>query len=244
MAIGLMSLNANSQCTAVATLSEDFNNFKKFPDYCWSGTIAQDCVDIDKPAGGDMRIALFSFYNATDPIYLITPELSSINGKNVLKFEIESGSTVGSTVQVGTLTDPTDFSSFVAAEPSFTVTGAMTHTSIPIQPVSGHKYVAIKFTPTAQYKLLYVDDVEWSASASNSTFDLNEVKVYPNPTSKIFNVESTLDIAKIEVFDASGRKVLTTTDKEINLQNASNGLYLVTVTTNDGAQGTYKLIKN
>lgn len=238
-----MSFNANSQCSAVSTLSEDFNSFKKFPDKCWSGTTAIDCVDVDKPAGGDVRIALFSFYNATDPIYLVTPELSTINEKNVLTFSIESGSTVGSTVQVGTVADPTNLSGFVAAEPSFTVTGAMTHTSVPIKYVNGHKYVAIKFTPTAQYKLLYVDDVKWSASASNCTFDLNKVKVYPNPTSGLFNLDTELDIKQIEIFNSVGQKVLTSYDKEINLQHAANGLYTISITTSNGSTGSYKLLK-
>lgn len=242
MAVGLISFTAHSQCTAVATLSEDFQTLKKWPGKCWSGS-DEPFVDVMGLPGGNVVISMFSFNKPTDLIYLITPELSTINGKNVFKFDIIAGSTIGITAQIGTMSNNKDFSTFVAAEPAFTVTGPKTYTSAPIKAINGHKYVAIKLTPTANAQSLNIDNVEWNTTAGTHTFDLSKVHVYPNPTSGTFRVDSQLDIKQIEVYNSVGQRILVTDEKEINLQNAANGLYIVTVTAADGGQGTYKLVK-
>src|SRR5690606_31770862 len=112
---------------------------------------------------------------------------------------------------------------------------------IPANP--GHKYIAFKFTYTGIHQGVTIDNVKWTTTASAPKFDTSKVTVYPNPTTGIFNVESDLDIKQMEVYNSLGQKVLTTSNRHINLQTAANGLYFVTVITNDRAQASYKLIK-
>jgi len=237
LAIGLVSFNANSQCTAVATFNETFNGATALPA-CWanSGTIY---------FMGNNAATLYSGFapNTTAGVtYLISPELSTIDGNHFLEYVLTTAAPNNNgSLEIGTMSDNTDVSTFVAI-PTPTPNGG-TYTTTAIAANSGHKYIAFKFSYTGQHQGVTIDNVEWKTTLNTPKFDTSKVTVYPNPTSGIFNVESTLNIAQIEVYNSTGQKVLTTANKEINLQSAANGLYFVTVTTNEGTQGTYKLIK-
>ena len=77
---------------------------------------------------------------------------------------------------------------------------------------------------------------------------LNEnIKIYPNPTTGIFSIQSTLDEnVKVEIFDILGKQVLKTytVGKGINNINASDlskGVYLLKLINEKGST-TQKLI--
>jgi hypothetical protein len=77
---------------------------------------------------------------------------------------------------------------------------------------------------------------------------LHSVRVYPNPTTGFFTIESPeADIESIEITDISGRIVLHSASSElspvIDLGNAANGLYYVKVKTGAGT-AVYRLIRN
>ena len=79
-------------------------------------------------------------------------------------------------------------------------------------------------------------------------FSLNEnIKIYPNPTTGIFSIQSTLDEnVKVEIFDILGKQVLKTytVGKGINNINASDlskGVYLLKLINEKGST-TQKLI--
>ncbi|WLD23624.1 GEVED domain-containing protein [Flavobacterium dauae] len=230
-------------CTAVATIDEDFETFTAFPENCWTSNKSTPMADLDADkTSANQFISLYSFMSANDPIYLVTPELSTIDGNHLLEFDIVSTNAASSNIEVGTMTDNTDFSTFVPVGTAFNLTVG-THSSAYIPANAGHKYVAIKFTSNGQHQAVSIDNVKWTTTAATPTFDTSKVTVYPNPTTGIFNVESDLDIKQMEVYNSLGQKILTTTNRQINLQTAANGLYFVTVTTNNGAQASYKLIK-
>ena len=233
-----------SPCTQVATIDEDFETFTTFPENCWLSNKTSPMAELDSNAtSGNHFISLYSFMSANEPIYLVSPELSTIDGNHLLEFDIVSTNAPLSNIEVGTMTNNTDFSTFLPVGTSFNPTVA-THSSAFIPASAGHKYIAIKYIPNGQHQAVSIDNVKWKTTASSPKFDTSKVMVYPNPTSGIINVDSTLNIAQVEIYNATGQKVLTTTNKEINLQSAANGLYFVTVTTNEGLQGTYKIIKN
>lgn len=235
LAVGLVSFNANSQCTAVSSINETFDAITTMPN-CWtkSGNVlfmgnAAVMYSGGAPTTGGV-------------IYLISPELSTIDGNHLLEYVLTTASpNNNAALEIGTMSDNADFTTFSAITTPTPNGGIYTTAAIPAN--SGHKYIAFKFTYTGVHQGVTIDNVEWKTALSTPKFDTSKVTVYPNPTSGIFNVESTLNIAQIEVFNSTGQKVLATTNKEINLQNAANGLYFVTVTTNEGTQGTYKLIK-
>jgi hypothetical protein len=60
------------------------------------------------------------------------------------------------------------------------------------------------------------------------------VKVFPNPTNGIVQIESVDPIEHIIVYNAMGQKMMDTTNSTIDLQTMSNGLYHIAVYTQSG----------
>jgi len=80
-------------------------------------------------------------------------------------------------------------------------------------------------------------------AASSDTFDTDKVKIYPNPTTGMFFIDTDISVKSIEIYNTSGQRILTTNQKNINLENAANGLYIVNVYAADGTHASYKIIK-
>ena len=71
----------------------------------------------------------------------------------------------------------------------------------------------------------------------------HETKLYPNPTSGLFTVEGNSN-AKVEIYNLVGQKVYEAegTMVNINATNWNKGIYLVSITDNNGAIETKKLV--
>lgn len=235
----------DSNCEAVDTFLETFEDFTAFPEKCWSSDKAAPYADIDTHNNSQV-FRFYSFFSASDPIYLVSPEVTTIDGNHLLSFDIagvEANATT-TTLQVGTLSDNTDFSTFSPIETAFNPIDGTTHTTIAIPANPGHKYIAIKYTPDNMHQAVFVDNIEWKATtAGTDKFDSNKVKIYPNPTSGIFYIDTEIEVQTIEVYNISGQRIALTPQKEINLQNAANGVYIVNVIATDGTHATYKVIK-
>ncbi len=81
-----------------------------------------------------------------------------------------------------------------------------------------------------------------------STDDFNALSfnVYPNPTTGIINVETTEQLSAYTIYDATGRMVrerMFDSSNQINLENASNGVYFIRIITVEGNAGTVKVVK-
>ena len=70
---------------------------------------------------------------------------------------------------------------------------------------------------------------------------LSEVKVYPNPTSGKFTVD-TENFEGVEVYDVSGRLIIKSALKTIDLEEQSKGLYLLKINAN-GTTQEFKVFK-
>lgn len=234
--------NPSNPCAPMQTLSETFDSFTTFPENCWTGNFPSNPNTLIKGTT-NKTLQLYSG-GLTNDLIIVSPEVSTIDGQHALSFDIpDMQNAAGVTLQVGTMTDNTDFSTFSAVEPAFTPVAGTTHVTAKIPANNGHKYVAIKFIHGGGHKVVQLDNIEWSATLNSPTFNTDMVKVFPNPTSGILYLDSELDIARIEVYNTLGQKILTTGHKEINLQHASEGLYVVTVITHNGARASYKIIK-
>jgi len=236
----------STPCTAVQTFLEDFETFTTFPENCWTSNKKAPYIDLNKDAKtGNHSINFYSFFNAADPVYLVSPEVSTIDGQHFLSFDITGveANAVTTTLQVGTLSDPADFTTFSAVETAFNPTvGPHATAAVPANP--GHKYLAIKYTPNAQHQALFIDNVEWrTATAATGDFDVRSVKIYPNPTSGLFYIETEAAVKSIEVYNTAGQRILKTNRKEIDLSQAANGLYIVNVHTPGGTVASYRLVK-
>ncbi len=93
-----------------------------------------------------------------------------------------------------------------------------------------------------------IDNFVIESVASVVDSSLNTISIYPNPSSGIFTIErSNQEDLKIEVFNITGKRIYSKTNivstiTSINLQNVSNGVYFVILTT-ENQRITKKLIK-
>lgn len=229
-------------CTAVQTFLETFETFTAFPENCWTANYP-NYPTVDLNGTTNKAIQLYSG-NQPNDIILVSPEVSTIDGQHQLVFDIVSTNGAGTTVQIGTMTDNTDFSTFAVVGAPFTPSVG-SHSTQAIPANAGHKYVAIRFIHGGGHgKVLVVDNVEWKqVTASNDKFDADKVKIYPNPTTGMFFIDTDIDVKSIEIYNTSGQRILKTNQKNINLENASNGLYIVNVYATDGTHASYKIIK-
>ena len=79
-------------------------------------------------------------------------------------------------------------------------------------------------------------------SVNNSYF--TNLSVYPNPTKDVLNFRFDKRIDKIQVYNLSGKIVLSETDSEfINLEYLSNGFYLIKISADENSE-YIKVMKN
>jgi hypothetical protein len=64
-------------------------------------------------------------------------------------------------------------------------------------------------------------------------FKTNKITLFPNPASKILNINTELPLDKITMTDLTGKKVLETNSKTINVESIAKGLYMVEVLYGD-----------
>ena len=80
----------------------------------------------------------------------------------------------------------------------------------------------------------------------NAEFEINKLKVYPNPTVDILNVSYAEPISKVEVFNMIGQHIFSvvsnTNDVQIDMARYASGTYLIKVTIADITK-TVKVIK-
>ena len=68
-----------------------------------------------------------------------------------------------------------------------------------------------------------------------------DVQLYPNPTTDIVNIRiDGLDYQGVEVYNLQGRKIIETTDTQVDLTAFPQGMYLFKAV---GHSQTYKIIK-
>lgn len=84
----------------------------------------------------------------------------------------------------------------------------------------------------------------FNSTLSSQNFNMKSLKasIYPNPTSNNFTIEMENDVKSIEIYSLQGQKVLTTTNKNVNVSNLSKGIYLIRIEDVDNAVATQKLI--
>ncbi|WP_299683311.1 T9SS type A sorting domain-containing protein [uncultured Dokdonia sp.] len=72
----------------------------------------------------------------------------------------------------------------------------------------------------------------------------NNIRLYPNPTISILNIEllSEVELQAIEVFSVTGKKVMTAQDTSIDFSSLVKGMYFARITTNKGVI-TKKIVK-
>lgn len=95
-----------------------------------------------------------------------------------------------------------------------------------------------------------LDDFVINGVLSNESFEANQIAIFPNPSSGIFNIAfGNLNPKQIEVYDISGKIIKQKNQFEgnsqtnIDLSNASNGVYFIKISTENNTF-TKRIIKN
>ncbi|PQJ78628.1 T9SS type A sorting domain-containing protein [Polaribacter porphyrae] len=91
------------------------------------------------------------------------------------------------------------------------------------------------------------DDANWSdncsATASITNFNKIDISIYPNPATKLIQIEVNTFIKKGIIYNWIGQKVKTFKDKNIDVSNLNKGVYLLKIETESGKIGLRKMIK-
>jgi len=79
-------------------------------------------------------------------------------------------------------------------------------------------------------------------SSPNFTQNNLKLSIYPNPATDVLNIELESELKSIEIYSLQGQKVITSSQKQINISSLSKGMYLVKVTNADNNSASQKLI--
>ena len=65
--------------------------------------------------------------------------------------------------------------------------------------------------------------------------EMEMISVYPNPTQDVIYIgaNNDLSVQRVEVFNVTGQKVMSSTESVINVSELGAGMYIVRVTTDD-----------
>lgn len=70
----------------------------------------------------------------------------------------------------------------------------------------------------------------------------NMASIYPNPVSGVLNIQTEEMINSVCVFSLSGQLLLKSNDKQVIVEDLVNGIYLITITTENGVT-THRFVK-
>ncbi|MFV0468324.1 MAG: T9SS type A sorting domain-containing protein [Dysgonomonas sp.] len=71
----------------------------------------------------------------------------------------------------------------------------------------------------------------------------NDFKVYPNPFNSTINIQSAQKPISNQIFDLSGKKIYNNSGYQIDLNNISNGVYILKTVLENGEIATEKIVK-
>ncbi len=81
----------------------------------------------------------------------------------------------------------------------------------------------------------------------NSIFE-NNINIFPNPSNGIFTVKTSLNNSTYKIYNLIGQHVksglINNGSNSIDLRNSIDGVYFMTIQTENGEKNGYKLIKN
>lgn len=232
---------ANAQ---VATIEEDFSSFSSqaFPQNGWNKSDLPEFTRFEP----NQYIRTYSLFG-TDPVYIITPELISIDGIKSLKFETW-GTSIGD-VQIGVTSDPNTANiakNFKPVSQLYPISTS-THNTYEVKiPKSDAKYIVFKLMPAGPHTSLRLDNIyykEHSLSTSEITNKSTPKFAVDNTKNKIIFADN--NIQSIKIFSANGslisnEKVL---QNQVNISKLNSGVYFIILEDNNGNITKSKFIK-
>jgi len=86
---------------------------------------------------------------------------------------------------------------------------------------------------------------EYDPSLGINDVVLNEydIKLYPNPTTSILNIEMTQNLKQVSIYSVLGSEVLRTQNETIDVSGLSNGIFLIKIEDENGNVSTKRFVK-
>lgn len=228
-------------CVAQEALNEDFEAFEddELAEKCWTVNSTGPFINIDGTT--DKYVSFYSFTSAGVAAYLISPELTTIDGAHKLSFDTvkQLASAPGNTtIQVGTVSDLADMTTFVGLETIYTAAAeSATYSNIVIPATENHKYIAFKITADGAHVAIELDNITWTEVVAGLE-DLNKTSfsIYPNPTAdKNVTISHNLDTkGSVNIYSITGAKVYSgelnaSGAQNLNLSSLTAGMYIVKI---------------
>lgn len=136
---------------------------------------------------------------------------------------------------------------------SFVITGTdayTPHTASFTAPTAGVYYFGFHNNSPqgTNSTVMFFDTLDITSTLSNNDFLASKVSVYPNPTSNVVNISSTINatIGKVDMTDMNGRTVksvnVNATEGQISVSDLATGIYMMKITTDQGV-ATKKIVR-
>ena len=97
-----------------------------------------------------------------------------------------------------------------------------------------------------QSKTFYIDNLYFSKEAptsANAPSENANISVYPNPVVDRITVSSVGEIKSVKIESLTGKQVLFSTERNVDLGSIPSGIYLISVELENGQVSTRKIIK-
>ena len=136
---------------------------------CWksafSGTTSTPTVatSTTTPNTGTYSVAMYQSGTTTGNVLLVSPNVSNLAAQtHRLKFYAKGSGTLNTTIEVGTMTNPNDATTFVSFQVVTGVTTAWQQFSVPFNTYTGAgTNIAFRHTLQSTFTYTYIDDVSW-----------------------------------------------------------------------------------
>lgn len=107
----------------------------------------------------------------------------------------------------------------------------------------GTVYVAFRHYDVTDMFVMMIDDVAVTSTVGVEEAEMS-VGVYPNPASDVLNINSTEEIASVNIVALDGKVVATSTGKTVQISGLNNGMYMYQVVTASGKVFSGNFAKN
>ncbi|NQY04659.1 MAG: T9SS type A sorting domain-containing protein [Flavobacteriaceae bacterium] len=229
-------------------IDEDFESYtagSTIPT-CWTNLDAGGMISgirntADNANSGTQYILHYTFFSSNTS-YIIVPKLNTIDGGHEADFFIKTAN-INGTFEIGTMSNASDSSTFTrigATNRPLTETYQQVNSGAIAD--NGDEYFAIKFMTPDLHTAFYIDDFKWQESIPLSIDDntTSIFEFYPNPAKDKIVHLSFLNAWKekeIEIYNLNGQRVFNkktaNSEETLDLNNLSNGLYLLKVIQNN-----------
>ena len=162
-----------TQCNPFNDFTEDFDSSNTGEmALCWSSyinstsTSTRVSVENTDPYSGANAMELYNDSDDASSLLLITPNLADMqNADHRIRF-MAKGTGTDPAILVGTMTDPTDFNTFVPFQ-GIQLTNAYAEYSLAIStPPAGANYIAFQHGHGATFQTVRIDDFVWELTPS------------------------------------------------------------------------------